>query len=88
VLGQRQAFISQHLMALRRAGWVTRRKQGLRVYYRASQPGILALLDSAQIVAGCPQQTPARTVRRTSVAPRTRCRCPQCTPPSPIQAAA
>ena len=31
VLGQRQAFVSQHLNVLRQAGLVTSRKDGLRV---------------------------------------------------------
>ena len=41
-LSQRQAYVSQHLMALREAGIVTCRKDGLRVYYQLSDPRILA----------------------------------------------
>ena len=50
-LNQRQAYVSQHLMALRAAGLVTRRKEGLRVYYRLSDPQILDILDDVQTVA-------------------------------------
>ena len=44
-LNQRQAYVSQHLMALREAGLVTCRKDGLRVYYQLSDLRILRVLD-------------------------------------------
>ena len=44
-LQRRQAYVSQHLMALREAGIVTCRKEGLRVYYRLSDRHLLSLLD-------------------------------------------
>jgi len=47
-LNQRQAYVSQHLMALREAGLVTCRKDGLRVYYRLSDPRILRVLDQVR----------------------------------------
>jgi ArsR family transcriptional regulator len=50
-LNQRQAYISQHLMVLREAGLVTRRKEGLRVYYQLSEPCILRVLDQVQAVS-------------------------------------
>ena len=50
-LGQRQAYVSQHLMALRAAGLVTRRKDGLRVYYQLSDPRILRVLDQVHAVS-------------------------------------
>ena len=50
-LGQRQAYVSQHLMALREAGLVTCRKDGLRVYYQLSDPRILRLLDQVRTVS-------------------------------------
>src|SRR5512136_1678423 len=50
VLNQRQAYVSQHLMALRVAGLVTCRKDGLRVYYRLSDPRILRVLDQVRAV--------------------------------------
>jgi len=45
-LHQRQAYVSQHLMALRDASLVTCRKEGLRVYYQLRDPKILSVLDA------------------------------------------
>ncbi len=50
-LNQRQAYISQHLMVLREAGWVTCRKEGLRVYYQLSEPYILRVLEQVQAMS-------------------------------------
>lgn len=44
-LGRRQAYISQHLMALRDADLVEWRKDGLKVYYRLVDADVLRLLD-------------------------------------------
>jgi ArsR family transcriptional regulator len=46
-LGQRQAYISQHLMTLRQAGLVEDRRDGSRIYYRVIKPEIYQLLDSS-----------------------------------------
>ena len=37
VLGKRQAYISQHLMALRDAGIITPRRDGRFIYYRITR---------------------------------------------------
>ena len=50
-LNQRQAYVSQHLMALREVGLVTCRKDGLRVYYRLGDPRILRVLDQVHAVS-------------------------------------
>ena len=50
-LHQRQAYVSQHLMALREAGLVTCRKDGLRVYYQLSDPRVLRVLDQLRAVS-------------------------------------
>jgi ArsR family transcriptional regulator len=50
-LNQRQAYVSQHLMALREAGLVTCRKDGLHVYYQLSDPRVLRVLDQIQAVS-------------------------------------
>jgi DNA-binding transcriptional ArsR family regulator len=47
-LHQRQAYISQQLMALRAAGIVTCRKEGLRAYYRLNDTHLLELLDEVK----------------------------------------
>jgi DNA-binding transcriptional ArsR family regulator len=83
VLGQRQAYISQHLLALRQAGLVTSRKDGLRVYYQVSDPGIFAVLDGMRRVAYGPGKQRGRSpVRLVLTPPRGRCKCPQCMPAS------
>ena len=78
-LGQRQAYISQHLIALRRAGLVTSRKDGLRVYYQVSDPQIFTVLDNAQKLAHGPGKRLGRSpIKLTLTPPRGRCNCPQC----------
>ncbi len=71
-LRQRQAYVSQQLMALRQAGLVTSRKEGLRVYYQLSDPHVLAVLDDVRSVAGLPAG------KRAQPMPRGACNCPQC----------
>ncbi len=41
--GLRQANVSKHLQILYRAGFVTRRKSGLNVYYRLADEGVFEL---------------------------------------------
>jgi DNA-binding transcriptional ArsR family regulator len=43
--GLRQANVSKHLQLLYRAGFVSRRKSGLNVYYRLADEGVLQLCD-------------------------------------------
>lgn len=45
-LGRRQAYVSQQLMALRDAGLVESRKDGLQVYYRLTDAELLNVLDA------------------------------------------
>ena len=51
VSGLNFANASQHLQALRQAGLVTARKEGLRVYYELSGNDVIALLDIVRRVA-------------------------------------
>ena len=62
-LDRRQAYISQQLMALREAGFVESRKDGLRVYYRLSSPSVAAVVAelcgpapsaAVEVVPDCP----------------------------------
>ena len=48
----RQAFISQHLMALRKANVLVARKKGRFAFYRLQDVEILELVDLAAKVAG------------------------------------
>lgn len=68
---QRQAYISQQLMSLRRAGLIEDRKDGLRVYYRIKDPRVFALLDAADTLADAKPSAEARTLAT--------CPCPKCT---------
>lgn len=47
VIGQRQAYISQQLMALRKAGIVESRREGRNIYYHVRNLRILDLIQSA-----------------------------------------
>ncbi len=46
-LGYRQAYISQQLMGLRKAGYVKTRRQGRSIYYSLADPGLLQVIENA-----------------------------------------
>ena len=50
MLGQRQAYISQHLMSLRKIGIVRSRREGRNIFYRLRDPRILELIHLAGIL--------------------------------------
>ena len=51
-LGYRQAYISQHLMAMRQAGLIEARREGKYVFYHLLKPEIMPLIQKAADVAG------------------------------------
>ncbi len=51
-LGYRQAYISQHLMALRQAGLLDSRHEGKYIFYRLAKPGVLLLIQETAQMAG------------------------------------
>jgi ArsR family transcriptional regulator len=61
-LGKRQAYVSQQLMALREAGLVASRRDGLQVYYWIADTRVESLLDlmygsverGHRAIDGCP----------------------------------
>lgn len=59
-LGATQANISKHLSVLYREGLVTRRKDGLNVYYRVADPSVFRLCE---VVCGTLEQRAARHAR-------------------------
>jgi DNA-binding transcriptional ArsR family regulator len=73
-LRQRQAYISQQLMLLRDAGLVTTNRDGRNIYYRLSNPGVLAIIDHAALAIGAalPQTSQGKTP------PIANCPCPHC----------
>jgi ArsR family transcriptional regulator len=50
--GWRQAYLSQHLMALRKAGILITSRQGRNIHYRLSNPRLLGLIRQAAELQG------------------------------------
>lgn len=75
VLGWRQAYISQHLMTLRKAGLLQDRREGRYVYYRLTDEGLLALVRQAAALIGI---APEQVDSLTNPNPSPQCECPQC----------
>ncbi len=79
MLDQRQAYISQHLNVLRRAGLVTCRKEGLRVYYQVSDPEIYEMLHQVETILQESRQWEPGSIETTDLVRRKQaCTCPQC----------
>jgi DNA-binding transcriptional ArsR family regulator len=72
VLGMRQAYISQHLMALRDIGLVTTRREGRYIFYRLQNPSLLNLIVEAAQVSGVAIPEKAITAKKDD------CGCPSC----------
>ncbi len=70
--GWRQAYLSQHLMALRKAGIVVTSRQGRNVHYRLSNPHLLAVIQQVAELQG---------VALPELAPSPECGCPNCSKP-------
>jgi DNA-binding transcriptional ArsR family regulator len=76
VLGMRQASISQHLMALRKAGLVTAHRDRRNIFYRLTHLEVVdVLLQAARLAEINPQELLALASR-----PVPNCPCPQCNP--------
>lgn len=58
-LGYRQAYISQQLMGLRKAGYVKTRRQGRSIYYSLADPGLLQVIEDTARHFGLELTTPA-----------------------------
>jgi DNA-binding transcriptional ArsR family regulator len=71
VLGWRQPYISQHLMALRDAGVVTDQRAGRYIFYRVSNPTMLELIKQAAELCG---------VNLPDASSPLDCSCPNCCP--------
>jgi len=80
VLGLRQAYVSQHLAALRSAGLVIDQKDGLNVYYQVKDVRVFDVLDQVQALAGRDRggiQRPVQpTLTRRQI--QANCPCPKC----------
>ena len=67
--GWRQAYLSQHLMALRKAGIVVTSRRGRNIHYRLNDPHLLGLIRQAAELQG---------VSLPELAPSAACSCPNC----------
>lgn len=74
LLQMRQAYISQHLMALREAGVILARREGRYVYYRLADQRLLELMQLAGQICGM-----AGIEARSQSAAA--CQCPNCAGP-------
>lgn len=72
--GWRQAYISQHLMALREAGIVTDRREGRFIHYRLNNPALLDLIRQAAQLQGLSPEALAALAAQ----PCHECPCPKC----------
>jgi ArsR family transcriptional regulator len=75
LLKKRQAYISQHLMALRKAGLLETRRDGKFVYYRLSDPAVIDLIRGAALIAGLEIDTLPEVVEKGMLE---QCVCPHC----------
>lgn len=75
LLKKRQSYISQHLMALRKAGLLETRRDGKFVYYRLSNPGVIKLIEDAAVIAGFDLGS---IPELSSDQPLEKCICPHC----------
>ena len=69
VLGWRQAYLSQHLMALRKAGLLEGRREGRYIHYRLTDPQLLEIVQRA---------AQARGLALPDLAPSADCGCSNC----------
>jgi ArsR family transcriptional regulator len=74
-IGQRQAYISQQLMALREAGIVESRREGRNIYYHVVDPQVFDLIQAAGRLSG----QEAKTIPITGPENlQGDCPCPKC----------
>jgi len=76
-LGWRQAYISQHLMALRKANILTDRRKGRYVFYQLKDPALLEILLDLARLGGLPAESIAAL---SNIQGNASCECPQCAP--------
>ena len=74
-LGWRQAYISQHLMALRRADILQDRRDGRFIYYKMANASILNLVIASARLSGLSAESISALIN-TKKNPS--CECPQC----------
>jgi len=75
LLKRRQAYISQHLMALRKAELLKTRRDGKFIYYRLSNPAVIDLIRDAALIAGI---DPDNLPELENKGILEQCACPHC----------
>ncbi len=65
----RQAYLSQHLMSLRKAGILLTSREGRNIHYRLANPALLGQIRQAAELQG---------VTLPGLAPSPNCSCPNC----------
>ncbi len=76
-LGWRQAYISQHLMSLRKADILLDRREGRYVFYRLKDASLLDLITATARLSGLSAESISALIN-TQFHPS--CECPQCVP--------
>ena len=76
-LGWRQAYISQHLMALRKADILQDRREGRYVFYRLKNASFLDLITAAAALSGLSTESVSAWI---NASPYPACECPHCAP--------
>jgi len=76
-LGWRQAYISQHLMALRKAGILQDRREGRYIFYALKDLSILNLITASAALSGLSFEA---VIELTNTKANPSCECPQCAP--------
>ena len=77
-LGLRQSYISQHLMALRKADILMDRREGRYIFYRLKDAALLDLITVSTRLSGISAETASALINNSQVNPS--CECPQCSP--------
>jgi DNA-binding transcriptional ArsR family regulator len=77
VLGWRQAYISQHLMGLRKADILQDRREGRYIFYKLKNTALLNLLTNSASLYGLAPETISTLINKQSYPS---CECPQCAP--------
>ena len=76
-LGLRQAYNSQHLMALRKADILQDRREGRYVFYKIKNASLLDLITASATLSGLSAESVSSLIN-TQVYPS--CECPHCVP--------
>ena len=76
-LGWRQAYISQHLMSLRKADILLDRREGRYIFYRLKDVSILDLIITSARLGGL---NPENITPLINTQNNPSCECPQCSP--------